>query len=381
MRLKIQCILMSVILCYSYGCAPKSAKLQKSVVPPDKTLFETGENFLKRGQYIKARLSFQTLINTYPDSEMASEALFATADSYYEEGGTENLLQAEDGYGNFIIFYPASPKASEAQLKIISLNNRMMKGPQNDQLYSHKTLKEIVRFEKQFPDSDYLPIVKKFKIRVQEVLAQQAYLIGKFYGDKGNLVAALSRYQEIPEKYHDYSEMDNVYFQMASIFEKGKKPDEAANLYAKVVQGYPFSKFFEEASARMKSLGKEVPSVDTKLAEVNQKKVKPPVGFVPWKPLFDFANAIVGSRPDVYKEAKKNMDEIAKNREAVATKPGEGEQPAKNSELVAEIAKNSNGDTSVAGSKTDSPPDSPSNEAKKTTTTPRYEKKTAKKNP
>jgi outer membrane assembly lipoprotein YfiO len=377
MRLKIQCILVSVILCYSYGCAPKSAKLQKSVVPPDKTLFETGDNFLKRGQYIKARLSFQTLINTYPDSEMAADALFAMADSYYEEGGTENLLQAEDGYGNFITFYPASPKAAEAQLKIISASEHMMKGPQNDQTYTHNTLKEIVRFEKKFPDSVYLPIVKKLKIRVQEVLAQQDYLIGKFYGDKGNLAAAFDRYQEIPDKYQDYSEMDNVYFQMATILEKGKNPNEAANYYAKIVQGYPFSKVFEEATVRMKSLGKEVPSVDTQLAEVNQTKAKPSTGFVPWKPLIDFANALVGTHPDVYKEAKKTIDEIARNRETAETKPGE--EPQVNNELTGVVKKNSNGDASASVSNPDSAPDSPSNGAKKATPPTRYEKKTAKK--
>ena len=96
MKPKMRYLLLTFILLCSWGCQQKSAKLQKSMVPPDKTLYETGADYLKKGQYNRARLSLQTLISTYPDSEMAAEAKFAVGESYYDEGGTENLLQAEE---------------------------------------------------------------------------------------------------------------------------------------------------------------------------------------------------------------------------------------------------------------------------------------------
>ena len=106
MRVSVRIALAAVILAGLWGCGPKGAKLQKSVVPPDRTLFETGSEYLKKNQYIKARLAFQTLINTYPDSEVSADSYLAIGDSFYDEGGTENLLQAEDQYKNFIIFFP-----------------------------------------------------------------------------------------------------------------------------------------------------------------------------------------------------------------------------------------------------------------------------------
>ena len=111
MKFRIRSIFLCAVLIFAWGCGQKSAKLQKSVVPPDKTLFETGSDYLNRSQYIKARLAFQNLIMTYPDSEMAAEAHFAIGDSFYEEGGTENLLQAENQFKDFIVFFPAHPKA------------------------------------------------------------------------------------------------------------------------------------------------------------------------------------------------------------------------------------------------------------------------------
>jgi len=285
---------------------PKSAKLQKSVVPPDKTLFETGADYLNKGQYIRARLSFQTLISTYPDSDMAAEAIFATADSFYDEGGTENLLQAEDQYKNFIIFYPTSQKAPDAEMKIISLHMKRLRSPENDQEYSTRALQEIQLFQKLFPESDFVPIVKKLEIEVKDRLARQDLVIAKFYGDRGNYVGALGRYQDIREKYKEFTGMDEVLFRMATGFEKALRPEEAAICLTELVKGYPFSKLSEEATMRLEKMGKPIPPVDKVLAAANQANLKPSAPFVPWKFLADFATELgFKGPPDQYVLAKK----------------------------------------------------------------------------
>ena len=370
-------VLAITALCY--GCAPKSAKLQRSVEPPDKTLFETGTQYLKGGQYIKARLVFQNLINTYPDSDMAPEAVFSMADSYYEEGGTENLLQAEDEYNNFIIFYPASPKAPDAQMKIIALNERMIRSPDRDQQYSHKTLQAIERFERQFPDSDFIPIVRRLKTRVEEVLAQQDLLVGNFYKVRKNYAGALNRYSEVAAKYKDFSAMDEIYMFIADSLIKTNNPDEAAIYLEMVAKGFPFSNSFEDAKAQLKSLGKAVPSVDTELAALNQAKLKPSEGFTPWKPLADFAKAIgfIGP-PDQYELAKKTLAaERAKTAEAealVAAKTGEGSKEG-DYQIQTVITQDASGvktAKTTLGSGSKSAPKSGEEEKK---TTPRYKRK------
>ena len=98
MRISASIIAACMILCSTYGCVPKSANVQQKVVPPDKSLYETGSDYLNRGLFIQARMTFRTLIDTYPDSDMAAEATFAMADSFYDEGGTENWIQAEAGF-------------------------------------------------------------------------------------------------------------------------------------------------------------------------------------------------------------------------------------------------------------------------------------------
>lgn len=299
-----------LLLLLVWGCGQKGAKLQKSVVPPDKTLFETGSEYLKKSQYIKARLAFQTLINTYPDSDMTAESYLAIGDSFYSEGGTENYLQAEDQYKNFIIFFPTHPKAADAQMKIIALDMKMMRSPDRDQQSTYKAEQAIKQMLQQFPDSDYIPIAKQFLNEVQENLAQSDYGVGQFYAQRGNFLGAKSRYQDIVEKYPNYSSLDEVYFQYGQSLEKTKSPEEAATYYSKIAAGYPFSKHFEEAKERLKTLGKPIPEVDKQLAALNQAKLKPGEGFSPLKPFVDFAQALGFKGPeDRFKQAKRMVEE------------------------------------------------------------------------
>ena len=84
---------------------------------PDKVLFDRGMDAMKHNRFDMARLDMQTLINTYPDSEYIARAKLALADSWYAEGGTAALAQAEQEYNDFKTFFPNMPEAAEAQLK------------------------------------------------------------------------------------------------------------------------------------------------------------------------------------------------------------------------------------------------------------------------
>ncbi len=334
MRAFVRYMLFLCIFAALWACGPKGARLQKSVVPPDKTLFETGSEYLQKSQYIKARLAFQTLINTYPDSDLSADSYLAIGDSFYDEGGTENLLQAEDQYKNFIIFFPTNPKAVDAQMKIVSLNMKMMRAPDRDPSYSIRAEAAIRKLLEQFPDSDYVPIAKEYQKEVEENLAMGNYGIGQFYADKGNNAGARSRFTEIVEYYPNFTLMDETLFKLGQVLEKSQNPDEAAIYYGRIAQGFPASKYFEDAKNRLKSLGKPIPTVDQQLASLHEPKPKPGEGFSPLKPFINFAEALgFKGPPDRYEEAKKAVE--AKKAEALAQaqKPA-GEEKAGDDILI-----------------------------------------------
>ncbi len=115
MNVRTQLSLLAIFLMAPCG-GRKGSELRGETIAPDKTLFENAMKLLDKKHFIKSHHSFQTLINNYPDSEYTPASFLSIAGSYYEEGGKQNLLQAEAQYKDFIIFYPThdlSPRAKE----------------------------------------------------------------------------------------------------------------------------------------------------------------------------------------------------------------------------------------------------------------------------
>src|SRR5215472_11204359 len=109
---------------------------------PDKVLYDRAMDAMKHGKYDVARLSLQTLINTYPDSEYIARAKLAVGDSWYAEGGSAAMAQAESEYKDFETFFPNMPEAAEAQLKIANIHYKEMEKADRD--YTHAKRAEDV---------------------------------------------------------------------------------------------------------------------------------------------------------------------------------------------------------------------------------------------
>jgi outer membrane protein assembly factor BamD len=82
---------------------------------PDRVLYDSAISDIQHSRFERARLTLQTLVNTYSASEYLAQAKLAIADSWYREGGTRGLAQAEAECKDLIKFYPNDPETSKAQ--------------------------------------------------------------------------------------------------------------------------------------------------------------------------------------------------------------------------------------------------------------------------
>src|SRR5213082_3677858 len=186
---------------------------------PDKVLFDRAMDALKKNRFDVARVTLQTLINTYPDSEYVARAKLAIGDAWYKEGGSTGLAQAEIEYKDFITFFPNMPEAAEAQLKVANIHFRQMEKPDRDYTHAKRAEDEYRTLLQQFPDSQLVPQAKQRLREVQEVLAEREYRIGRFYYMRESWMAAIARLKTVADSYPLYSNADEALYMIGSAYE------------------------------------------------------------------------------------------------------------------------------------------------------------------
>jgi outer membrane protein assembly factor BamD len=94
------------------GCGPKDKVKNENASPEgrDRELYNQASKKAEKGRYDEARLTYNIIITTYPDSAFLPLAKLAIADTFYLEGGKSSLQQAIGGYKDFCstsITFPA----------------------------------------------------------------------------------------------------------------------------------------------------------------------------------------------------------------------------------------------------------------------------------
>ena len=283
---------LGLLLVITIGCTNK-----KSVNPlanvgskqPDKVLFDKAMDAMRHNRFDVARLTLQTLINTYPDSEYIARAKLAVGDSWYAEGGTAALAQAEQEYSDFEIFFPNMPEAAEAQLKIANIHYQQMEKADRDYTHAKRAEDEYRKMILQYPDSKLVPEAKQHLMEVQEVLGEREFEIGRFYYLRESYPASIARLQSLVEKYPLYSRADEALFLLGQDYEGqvarmrsaptcdvhgmprgcatedvksryiGQLTKNAAQQYSQILTRYPLMDRSDDAKKRLTALHQPIP--------------------------------------------------------------------------------------------------------------------------
>jgi outer membrane protein assembly factor BamD len=283
---------LGLLLVFTAACTNK-----KSVNPlanvgskqPDKVLFDKAMDAMRHNRFDVARLTLQTLINTYPDSEYIARAKLAVGDSWYAEGGTAALAQAEQEYSDFEIFFPNMPEAAEAQLKIANIHYQQMEKADRDYTHAKRAEDEYRKMILQYPDSKLVPEAKQRLLEVQEVLGEREFDIGRFYYLRQSYPASIARLQSLVEKYPMYSRADEALYLLGQDYEGqiarmrtaptcdkngmprgcatealkaryiGELTKNAAEPYSKILTRYPLMDRSDDARKRLAALHQPIP--------------------------------------------------------------------------------------------------------------------------
>lgn len=280
---------------------------------PDKILYDKAMDDVKHGRQEVGRLTMQTLINTYPDSEYLAKAKLAIADSYYKEGGTSNLALAISGYKDFEVFFPFLPEATYAQMQVAMAHYRQMEKPDRDRSHAIAAEEEFQIFLQKYPNDPLAPQAQQHLREVQEVLAEGEYRIGYYYYVKGDKRAAAARLLSVSERYPLYSRSDRALWMLGDILEKSEHKEVAALYYGRIVKNYPLSSMVTDAKAKLKSFGAPIPQPDPgslawMTAEQNAPRprtslFKKPLGMIRSGPTAELSSAARNGPPNLQPES------------------------------------------------------------------------------
>ena len=246
---------------------------------PDKELYDKAMVAMKKGRYDVARLDLQTLLNTYPESEYRMRAKLSVGDTWFKEGGSAALTQAEAEYEDFITFFPNAPEAAEAKMKVADIYYQQMEKPDRDFTNAQQAEKEYREMINMFPDSTLVPRAKQKLRDVQEVLAEREYQIGIYYESREDFVAAIARLETVADTYPLYSKSDQVLLGIGDAYAGEAHnvqiapglpgairerldtmyQDKAAQAYQKVITRYPMAPHVEDARDRLVAMNRPVP--------------------------------------------------------------------------------------------------------------------------
>ena len=238
--------------------------ITKDTLQPDKILFDRAIRNIEHGDYEAARLTLNTLINTYDTSEYLAKAKLAIADSWFREGGTHGLAQAEAEYKDFILFYPNMEEAAESQFKVCNIHYKQMDKADRDNAQGQRAEDECRQVMVAYPNSKFIPQAQQMLRNVQEVLADKEFKTGDFYHHRGSFPAAANRMSFVTQQYPLYSGSDEALWELADSYRHmgDRFENQRAAALTKLVRDYPLSSHLESAKEMLTSMKRPVPEAD-----------------------------------------------------------------------------------------------------------------------
>jgi outer membrane protein assembly factor BamD len=238
--------------------------ISKDTKQPDKVLYDKAIGDIEHSRFEIARITLNTLINTYDQSEYLAKAKLAVADSWYREGGTAGLAQAEAEYKDFILFYPTMEEAAESQEKICMIHYKQMDKSDRDPSQALRADDECRQLIVQFPNSKFVPEAQQLLRNIQEALADSEYKVGSFYFKRGDNPAAANRLTHLVDQYPLYSKADAALWELGDSYGRlgPRFRKQSGEAYARIVKDYPLSDYADAAKKKLTEMELPVPAAD-----------------------------------------------------------------------------------------------------------------------
>lgn len=218
-------IIICFIAIFIQNCNKKE-KIDNSNIAnlSDQKLFELGNNYFENSKYKEAKKYFIKITTEFPYSKFAAKAQYLEALANYRSDDYDSALISLDEY---IKLYPAGEDIEDAYYMRALCHYNQISSFKYDQSSTIMSLEAFNDLQNRFPDGKFSTEIKLKIDLLHDQLASQNMSIAFFYYKKGNVIAALNRYNIVIKDYPTTIYIEEALYRMVEIYMMLNQPTEA----------------------------------------------------------------------------------------------------------------------------------------------------------
>lgn len=255
--------LIAALLLVAVACHHNRGQQQRPVRPladPEllkmtkEQVYQRGEDWFVKKRYQKSRTYFGFVFENYPNDPLGRRALLRVADSYFAQGDSVNLVEAQYKYRDFINRYPGSDKADYAMLQIAMVSYQQMERPDRDQTKTKEALDKLNDMVRTYPKSPLRADADKKTADVLDHLAKHEHIVARYYIKRRSYHAAEQRLNFLLQTYPNYDDRPGAFFDLGTSLDGLGRKAEARLYFERVLSEYPKSLYSERAKKRLEQI-------------------------------------------------------------------------------------------------------------------------------
>lgn len=261
MNLRLTRYFLAALIVLSFAaCNRGSNRPIRPTVDPELTqltreqLFDRGEQQFAKKRYQRARIYYSYAYENYPNDPIGRRALLRVADTFFAQGDTVSLVEAQYKYRDFINRYPGSDRADYAMLQIAMVSYKQMEKPDRDQQKTREAVEKFNDMLRAFPNSSLRPEAEKGLQDAIDRLAMHEHIVARFYMKRRSYAAAVQRLNAMIDTYPNYRDRAGVFFDLGRALSGLGRNAEARLYFERVISEFPQSDYAAQAKRRLDSM-------------------------------------------------------------------------------------------------------------------------------
>ncbi|MEM9290265.1 MAG: outer membrane protein assembly factor BamD [Acidobacteriota bacterium] len=206
-----------------------------------------GKAYLEDEKFYRARQHFNHAFDVAPNTQIGREALLLAADSYFKDGDSEDLIQAEAKYRDYLNRYPTSNEAAYVQFQIANCLADRIRRADRDQTPTEQALVAYEEVLRLYPTSEFGARARERMGEMRNRLAEHEYVVGEFYSRFRMPGSCINRLVDLLEDFPDYQERAKVYLLLAESYNELRIKTKTVEYIERLQREYPNTEYAKDA--------------------------------------------------------------------------------------------------------------------------------------